>query len=82
MMYIWKSENNLWESVLSFYHMGSRIQTQVIRLVASTLTHLSNLTHPGNCLTASELGGEYALIQGKGEHCICGGYDTAMGKRR
>ena len=24
--YLWRSENNLWESVLSFYHVGPRIE--------------------------------------------------------
>jgi hypothetical protein len=29
---IWTSEDNLWELILSFHHVGHRDQTQVVRL--------------------------------------------------
>lgn len=38
-VHLWKSEDNLLELVLSFYHVGSGDQTQAISLVASTFTH-------------------------------------------
>lgn len=31
-MYMWGSEDSLWESVLSFYHMGPRDKSQAFRL--------------------------------------------------
>lgn len=34
----WMSEGNLWESVVSFLHAGSRDQTQAMRL-CSDFTH-------------------------------------------
>lgn len=38
-VHVWRSEENLLELVLSFYHVGSGNQTQAISLVASTFTH-------------------------------------------
>jgi hypothetical protein len=39
-----KSKGNLWESVLSFYHRGPRVQTQVgVRLGSRHLYTLSHL---------------------------------------
>lgn len=39
-----RSENNFWKWILSFYHLGPRDQTQVIRLVPSILL----LSHPAS----------------------------------
>lgn len=47
MVYIWKSENNLHEMVLFFYHAGSREQTQVIMIVSK---HLYLLSHPAGLI--------------------------------
>lgn len=41
---MWKSKDNLQEPVLSFYHVGSRAQTQVIRVGASVLTAAPSLS--------------------------------------
>ena len=47
MGYMWISENSFWESVLSFYHLDSRGQTQVIRFGSKYLYLLSHLTSRG-----------------------------------
>jgi hypothetical protein len=39
-------EDKLWELVLSFYHVGSRDQTQVIRLGVRCIFLLSHLARP------------------------------------
>lgn len=39
-----ESKDNLQEPVLSFYHVGSRAQTQVIRVGASVLTAAPSLS--------------------------------------
>lgn len=43
MVYIWKSEDNCKESVLSFHHVGLRDQTEVIRLGGKHLYPLSKI---------------------------------------
>ena len=45
-LYVRRSENNLWELVLSFYHMWPEDQTWVIRLNSKHLYRLSHLTSP------------------------------------
>ena len=37
--HMWRSEDNLLEIVLSFYHVGSGDQIQAFSLVTSTFTH-------------------------------------------
>lgn len=37
MAYVWRSEDNLQESDLSFYHVGSGVEPRLSRLTASTL---------------------------------------------
>lgn len=39
----WRSENNSWESVLAFYHVGLGIKFMSSALMASILTHWANL---------------------------------------
>lgn len=45
-MYVWKSEESLWELVLSFHHVGPRDGTHVIRLNNKFLYLLSHLSSP------------------------------------
>lgn len=42
-MFVWRAENSLWESVLSFNHASSRDQTQLLRLGGRWLDLLSHL---------------------------------------
>lgn len=42
-VYLWRSEDNLWESVLSFYHMGPRYGIQVGRLGSSKYLYLPRI---------------------------------------
>lgn len=46
MEYVWRSEDSLWELVLSFHHVGSRFQTQRIRLGGLHLYCPIHLTSP------------------------------------
>lgn len=41
---VWRSEDNLWEPILSFYCVSLRDQTQVVRLGGKRLSLLSHLT--------------------------------------
>lgn len=43
---VWRSENNLQKSVLSFSHVGRGDQTQVIRFSCKYLYPLSHVTSP------------------------------------
>lgn len=43
LVYMWKSEVSLQESVLSFYHVGSEDQTRVVCLGRKCLSQLSYL---------------------------------------
>lgn len=42
MVCVWRSENNLQELVVSFYHIGLRDQTQVIWIPPNSFSHLTN----------------------------------------
>lgn len=42
---LWRSEDNLWQSVLSTFVPGS--QTQIVKLGASTFPCFNHLTRPG-----------------------------------
>lgn len=42
MVCVWRSENNLQELVVSFYHIGLRDQTQVIWIAPNSFSHLTN----------------------------------------
>lgn len=44
---MWRSEDNLWGSVLSFHHVGSGDWTQTARLAGKLLYPQSQLDHPG-----------------------------------
>lgn len=46
MVPMWRSENILCESILSFYHMGPGTQTQAVRLGSTCLYLLSHLASP------------------------------------
>jgi len=46
MVCLWRSEYNIWKSVLSFHRVGSMDQTQVVRLGGSRLSLLSYLAGP------------------------------------
>jgi hypothetical protein len=43
---MWRSENSIQESVLSFYHLSPRNQTQVLKLGGCCLYLQSHLTGP------------------------------------
>lgn len=43
---MWRSEDNLWELILSFHQMGSGDQTQVVRFAPSATTHQIIMTAP------------------------------------
>jgi hypothetical protein len=43
-MYMWRSENNLWESICFFHPVGFQDQSQAIRLEGKCLNLLSHLT--------------------------------------
>jgi hypothetical protein len=43
---LWKSEDNMWELVLSFYHMVSGDQTHIVKLVGKCLYLLNHLGWP------------------------------------
>lgn len=45
-VYVWRSEDNVEELVLSFHYMGSGDQTQDIRLGSKPLYPLSRLAGP------------------------------------
>lgn len=45
-MHVWRSEDNLQESVLSFQHVVSGALTQIVRLGSKHLCPLSYLTSP------------------------------------
>lgn len=45
---MWKTEVNLQESFLSFYHVGPKVGTQVIRLGSKHLWVLCHLSDPRN----------------------------------
>lgn len=45
-MHVWKSKASLWELVLCFHHVGSRAQTQLIRLVSKSLYQLTPIPSP------------------------------------
>lgn len=44
--YMWKSEGNFWELLLSSYHMGFGIQTQIISLGSKPLYPVGHLPSP------------------------------------
>lgn len=51
---VWRSEDNLSESVLSFHRVCLRDQTQVVRLVTSALTHRTISKAQEECLVGME----------------------------
>lgn len=57
---MWKSEENLWESVFSVHHMSSRDQIEVVRLSSEPLNLVSETNSavniPQNYLRQSQLG--------------------------
>lgn len=46
MAHMWGTEENLWESVLSFLHVGSKNRSRVVRLGSKRLYPLSHLSSP------------------------------------
>lgn len=44
---VWRSEDNFWELVLSFYHVGSWNHTEVVRLGGKVLHQWSHFSYPG-----------------------------------
>lgn len=46
MAHMWGTEENLWESVLSFLHVGSKNRSRVFRLGSKRLYPLSHLSSP------------------------------------
>lgn len=41
---MWRFKDNLWESILSFHHLDTKDQTQVVRLASELLYLLSHLS--------------------------------------